>query len=503
MYVCLSMTIPQLHQLYIHCQQKICTDTRKLIPNSIFFALKGQHFDGNQYAIEALQAGCKYAVVDDASIASKHNNCILVGDVLHTLQSLAQYHREWLGIPVIAITGSNGKTTTKELVSAVLSRKYNIKSTPGNLNNHIGVPLTILQITKAHQLAVIEMGANHPGEISELCRIAKPNYAIITSIGKEHLEGFGNIDNVIKTNGELYEYVWHNQGKIFIHLNNTNLMNLISHITQHDTYQLFHNPRLMLYTDDSHSCCYDAFANPLIIGKYIDSHNDIFVHFRWIVLDSKNFAQTKTSYFHSLFEDSIEVKTNLLAYHNFINALCAVCVGYFFQVDEKDINAAIEEYIPDKNRMQFLRTSKNVVILDAYNANPTSMMAALEFFKQKKLNEKTISIPAHQENSEDNSSSLNKVLILGDMFELGEHAQKEHISIVDWIHKHFQDGEVFLIGKEFESAIQVAGRPANVQTFSSTKEFINQYLSKNTIIGKFVLIKASRGMQLESIVNYL
>lgn len=499
-----NITIEKIYSLFIQHNQSVCTDSRKPIPGSIFFALSGSNFDGNFFAIEAIEKGCSWAIVDNPEIARKNSKCILVDNVLRSLQALAQHHRKQFNIPIIAITGSNGKTTTKELVSAVLSQKYKVLSTPGNFNNHIGLPLTLLKLKNEHQVAIIEMGANHPGEIKKLCHIAMPDYAIITSIGKEHLEGFGNIENVKKTNGELYEYIIQNQGKIFLHIDNQDLTSILEQLHQ-STASILNNPSFILYSDLSRSSIDIMNANKeIIIGQYIESHKDIYVHLKWTSIHSKTLEsveiqKSKEGYAlkDTLWKNIPEITTHLLAYHNFINALCAICVGKYFFVNNNDINTAISQYIPDNNRMQFKKTSRNIVILDAYNANPTSMSAALQFFKQKKLTN-TFS----KEEFAKNFDEGNKILILGDMFELGEHSEKEHLAIIDWIKENFIKGKVYLIGKEFLNALQKTIKPSNIYAFSSTEEFLDA-LSKNTISEKFILIKASRGMQLERVMEYL
>jgi len=489
-------TIEKIYQLFLSLNQRVCTDTRKIVKDSIFFALKGSNFDGNQFALNALENGCAFAIVDDSEIASKHPNCILVENVLQTLQDLANYHRKKLNIPIIAVTGSNGKTTTKELINAVLSQKFKVLSTPGNFNNHIGLPLTLLQIKQEHQIAVIEMGANHPGEIAELCKIADPDFAIITSIGKEHLEGFGDIETVKNTNAELYDYVLKKEnGKIFLHIDNVDLIDILDK-RNYSLSQILENPKFILYSDLSHSSSQFLFyynsPNPVVIGQYLENSDDIFVKFKWIKSPFKfkdaqinlippPIISAKGQTFD--FDNANEFKTHLLAYHNFINALCAVCVGNYFGIGEESINAGIQNYIPDKNRMQWIETSSNKIILDAYNANPTSMLAALEFFKSIKLN-------------------MPKVLILGDMFELGEHSQKEHKEIIKWINNNFsKDTLVYLVGKEFLNASKNFNL-LNTQCFSSTQE-LKTFLNSHPIKNKIILIKASRGMQLEKIMEVL
>ena len=485
-----------IYQKYKECNFKVCTDTRKIIPNSIFFALKGKNFDGNLFALQALKDGCAYAVVDNPEIAAQDNRCLFVPDTLKSLQNLANYHRQQLAIPVIGIAGSNGKTTTKELVYQVLSKKYSVWATQGNLNNHIGVPLTLLQLQPYHQIAIVELGANHPGEIDELCQIAMPDYAIITSIGKEHLEGFGDLHTVKKTNAELYDYVLQKkQGKIFFQLDNPDLVSIFENysniLTQQDKFIFY---------------CTDAFYNTfqdiskiqkIIVGKYIDTYNDIFVWWQWTNVQHPSILN------NNVWEKEPIIKTHLLAYHNFINALCAACIGHYFNIPKDAINLAIAEYIPDKNRMQLVKTNKNVLILDAYNANPTSMLAALEFFINKKISETLL----NKENTSTSNhlfSNKNKVFILGDMFELGQHSEKEHIAIVEWLAHHCTNEKIFLVGKEFKNAFEKSKHQPNAITFNTPDE-ITQYIKSHStqFDSKFILIKASRGMQLEKITPYL
>ncbi len=500
-----TFNLDEIYSLYLQHSQAICTDTRKIIPQSIFFALKGNNFDGNLFAIDAIEKGCSWAIVDNPNIALKSNKCILVNDTLQTLQALAHHHRKQFKLPVIAITGSNGKTTTKELVTAVLSKKYNVLSTPGNFNNHIGLPLTLLKLHPNHQIAVIEMGANHPGEIRELCKIAHPDYAVISSIGKEHLEGFKDLENIKRTNGELYEYVLKHNGKIFIHVDNFDLISILKELN-HDITNIFIHENFILYSDISH-LPFDEFSSirEIIIGKYIESQEDIYVHLKWLLYEhtpNQNFKTIKsiTQYQkNNTWENIPEIKTHLLAYHNFVNALCAICIGNHFSINTNDINLAISQYIPDKNRMQFEKTKHNFVILDAYNANPTSMMAALTFFKEKKLQQ---ILPQQSHSTIHHFQDEDKVLILGDMFELGEHSQKEHISIIEWIKENFQKSKVYLIGNEFTKALKKTGDSHNITLFHTTQDFLD-YLSKNQLSQKFILIKASRGMQLEKTLAYL
>lgn len=504
----MNTTISEIYQLYLKCGQQVCTDTRKIIPNSIFFALKGNNFDGNLFAIDALQKGCTYAIVDNQEVAAKNEKCILVENVLNILQTLAHHHRKQLKVPVIAITGSNGKTTTKELVSAVLSQKYKVLSTPGNFNNHIGLPLTLLQLKKEHQIAIIEMGANHPNEIKELCEIAEPDYGIITSIGKEHLEGFGNIDQVKKTNGELYEYLLEKKGKIFLHIDNPDLIDILSSFRINIT-DIWNKQNTFILYSDKLFLPEPYWEIKIIFGQYIENTENIFVQFKWLKNNKElwqPFVNRQGQGFEiaSAFSEKRIIKTHLLAYHNFINALSAVCIGNYFDVPEEKINTAVSSYIPDKNRMQWIETNKNnKIILDAYNANPTSMLAALKFFKEKNII-KAIAINTSNEQQNIFTNDKDKLLILGDMFELGEYSEKEHTEILQWIQNNFLDTTTYLIGKEFCKAAKKLNLYHSNTCFITTDEFI-QHLSNSiySIKDKFVLIKASRGMQLEKIISYL
>ncbi|GAB4201008.1 MAG: UDP-N-acetylmuramoyl-tripeptide--D-alanyl-D-alanine ligase [Bacteroidia bacterium] len=504
----MNTAIEKIYRLYLQQQQRVCTDTRKIIPESIFFALKGSNFDGNTYAMDAIQKGCSWAIVDNPEIAEKSDRCILVNDVLKTLQQLAQYHRTQWNKPVIAITGSNGKTTTKELVAAVLSKKYKVLSTPGNYNNHIGLPLTLLQIQTEHQIAVIEMGANHPGEIKELCHIASPDYGIITSIGKEHLEGFGDIETVKKTNGELYDYLLSQNKKIFLHLDNADLLDILSKnkISIPDILQ--NEDTFIIYSDVGKISLPELYRDRKItIGEYVENDKDIFMQFKWIINKAAYWEKFENAigFGYTIlpaFEKRPPVKTHLLAYHNFINALSAVCVGEYLGVNENDINDAIANYIPDKNRMQWIETNKgNKIILDAYNANPTSMMAALQFFKEKNIIKYT---PLTSDNKKINilTNEEDKIVILGDMFELGEHSEKEHTDIIRYLKDNFAKSRIFLAGKEFMKAAEKEKLYSNIHCFESTEE-LKRHLLRLNITGQFILIKASRGMQLEKILEVL
>lgn len=428
------MTIPELYELFIH-NPKVTTDSRNCPQNSIFFALKGEKFDGNQYAKNALDAGCSYAVIDDPA-CKKDDRMILVDNALTALQQLAHRHRKMVGCPVIGITGTNGKTTTKELLAAVLSTKYNLLYTEGNLNNQIGVPLTLLRLTHDHEMAVIEMGASHPGDIKELVDIVQPNYGIITNVGCAHLEGFGSFENVIRTKGELYDYLRRTKGKIFINKDDAYLTGIAGGIEQ------------VTYGSDE-----TAFAWGCVVSS------DPYLIFEW----------RQQGKIHT-------VETHLIGSYNLDNALAAVAAGRYFKIPAERISRAIASYEPTNNRSQYKKTENNDLIIDAYNANPTSMRAALDNFAAMSVSPKAV--------------------ILGDMRELGPTSDKLHAEIVAQIQKdHFDT--VFLCGEHFRKA---AGNA--FATFSTTEELI-EALRKNPLKGYHVLIKGSHGMALERVIEVL
>lgn len=434
-------SIEHLYNVFLECEQKICTDTRKLVKGSVFFCLKGANFNANEFAEKALEGGCYFAVVDEIQYAS-NKNILFVKDVLKTLQDLSSYHRKQLKLTVLAITGSNGKTTNKELINAVLSKQFRTLATIGNLNNHIGVPLTLLSLTREHEIAIVEMGANHQGEINALCEIADPDYGLITNIGKAHLEGFGGEEGVKKGKSEMYRYIQKKGGRVFINADDNVLSDLAGAMDKitYGTTKL-----------------YD------VIGKQIST--DEFVSFKWT-----------TRYNEKDWNKLPLVKTHIIGHYNFINLLCAACVGNYFKVDIDKINEALSEYVPDMNRSQLEKTSNNTLILDAYNANPSSMKVAIENFA--KLN------------------NDNKLLIIGDMFELGEYAAEEHKKIVDLISEKKLD-DVILIGPEFSKV-----NPGQYKTFVNTQDCLVS-LKKEPQKNKLILIKGSRGMRLEVLKEVL
>lgn len=431
------MEIKKLHEILLSCGQKVCTDTRKVEKGSLFFALKGDNFNGNKFAAKAVESGCAYAVVDEKD-AGTSDRFILVADVLKALQDLATHHRREFVIPVIAITGSNGKTTTKELMHAVLSKKFKVQSTQGNLNNHIGVPLTLLTITKEHEMAVVEMGANHQGEIDALCKIAEPGFGIITNIGKAHLEGFGGIEGVKKGKSEMYRYLKEKNGTVFVHGDDDVLMELSAH---------------------NNKVTYGTKKLCDIIGKY--SESNLFVELAW-----------RTRYAADELKDAPYVRSNVVGVYNYYNALCAACVGNFFKVEDDLVQEAIEGYVPTNNRSQLHKTANNVLILDHYNANPSSMSLAIENFSQMQFQ--------------------NKMLVLGDMLELGGEAFKEHALILQLLReKKLED--YILVGPIF-SALQ------KEKSFVSSEKAL-EYLQKNPAKQKTILIKGSRGIALEEVIK--
>lgn len=428
------MTISDLYELYLH-NPKVTTDSRNCPFGSIFFALKGENFDGNQYASKALDSGCAYAVIDNPDYITG-DRTILVDNVLKTLQQLAHRHRKALGTPVIGITGSNGKTTTKELLAAVLSTKYNLLYTEGNLNNHIGVPLTLLRLNHQHEMAIIEMGASRPGDIKELAEIAAPNYGIITNVGQAHLEGFGSFEGVIKTKGELYDYIRQTKGKIFIKKENEYLQPIAKGIEQ-----------ISYGTDES------SFAS----GKVASCSP-------FLIFDWKQQGKIHT------------VETHLIGSYNLDNVLVAVAIGRYFKIPAERISRAIASYEPNNNRSQFKETERNKLIIDAYNANPSSMKAAIDNFAAMQVD-------------------TPKAVILGDMRELGETSDALHAEIAKQIEQAGFD-KVYLCGEHFSST------GTSFMHFPNIEELMSE-LTKNPLEGYHILIKGSRGMTLEKTLSLL
>ena len=427
------MNLNELYELFLH-HEKITTDSRHCPANSLFFALKGERFDGNQYAAKALEAGAAYAIIDNPEYLSG-DRMILVDNVLDCLQQLAHRHRKALGIPVIGITGTNGKTTTKELLASVLATKFNVLATEGNLNNQIGVPLTLLRMNPDHEIAVVEMGASHPGDIDELVHIVAPNYGLITNVGYAHLEGFGSFEGVLHTKGELYDYLRHTNGKIFINQENKDLMG-IAHGLEQITYGQHEG----------------AFA----VGHVVESNP--FLTFDW----------KQQGKIHV-------VESHLVGAYNIDNVLAAVAVGRYFKIPAERISRAIAAYEPTNNRSQYKKTERNDLIIDAYNANPTSMKAALDNFA---------SLPVHP-----------KAVVLGDMLELGKTSDELHSGIVRQLQAEAFD-KVYLCGQHF--ARTADGFPS----FTTTEELIAA-LRQDKLEGYHILIKGSHSMGLENVVELL
>lgn len=431
----MKKSLEELYSLFLETGN-LTTDTRKIEPGYTFIALKGENFNGNYFADEALAKGARFAIIDDPAFATD-TDMLLVDDTLITLQQLAHYHREHFKIPVIGITGSNGKTTTKELINAVLSCKYKVVSTAGNLNNHIGVPLTLLSVKPETEIAIIEMGANHEGEIAQLCQIARPGFGLITNIGKAHLEGFGGFEGVIRAKSELYTFIRESGGRIFINSDNELLMRLAGNTI---------------------ALTYGAKAGAYCHGWPEESHP--YAKVQW---DSH--------------EGLLEINTKLIGGYNFENIMAAICVGQYFGVGINEISCAIRTYQPTNNRSQTINTEQNHIIMDAYNANPTSMKAAILNFRLVK--------------------SLAKMAIIGDMFELGDESAKEHAEIIRLLDE--SDFEtVLLVGPKFGSIII----PQHFMAFASPAE-AKIWLKGNPIKGHTILVKGSRGIHLEELVDAL
>ncbi|NOX47645.1 MAG: UDP-N-acetylmuramoyl-tripeptide--D-alanyl-D-alanine ligase [Chlorobi bacterium] len=430
----MQTTINKLYGLFLE-HPKISTDSRNIIEGSLFFALKGENFNGNKYAEDALSKGAAFAIIDEKE-HKKNNRFFLVEDVLKSLQELAKFHRQQLHCPIIAITGTNGKTTTKELIREVLSEKHKTKATTGNLNNHIGVPLTLLSFSKDLEMGIVEMGANHPNEIAALCDIAQPDFGLITNIGKAHLEGFGSFEGVIRAKSELYSFIKNAKGKIFINEDNELLKRIGKGI-----------PQISYGTSD----------NCFVKGKLTKSHPFI------------NMAFSENG-------NSVNVNSRLVGTYNFENLMAAVCIGKYFDVGTTQIKNALEAYRPKNQRSQFLKTKSNEIIIDAYNANPTSMKAAIDSFAQSPMND--------------------KVLILGDMLELGKDSLKEHKNIISLIKNRFES--IFLVGEQF----CIVAKGSETPCFKSTSE-LKEYLSVHPLKNTSILLKASRGIQIENVLDIL
>lgn len=426
------MDIQSIYSGFLKCKG-VSTDTRKISQDSIFFALKGANFNGNKFAENALELGAKYAIVDEKEYQTSPN-IILVHDVLATLQNLANHHRKQFNFPIIGITGSNGKTTTKELLGEVLKTKFNPCITSGNLNNHIGVPLTLLQLTNDNDIAIIEMGANKPGDIKELVDIAEPTHGLITNIGTSHIEGFGSFEGIIKTKTELYDFISKSRGEIFVNSDDEILSKKVPE-----------NVVVHTYGEQS--------------GATIGSITELnpFVSFKWKNKESKSGI----------------IKSKLVGKYNLLNFLAAISVGLQFDIDPKKINKALENYQPTNNRSQVIDTEKNTIIADCYNANPASMAVAIENIK--------------------GITASSKILFLGDMLELGNVSIEEHQKLIDKINDF---DEVYLVGKEFKKV------NSKFPSFETVEELISNIKLEN-ISNSFILLKGSRGIELEKLIKLL
>jgi UDP-N-acetylmuramoyl-tripeptide--D-alanyl-D-alanine ligase len=429
------MDLKLLYDIYLK-NRIISTDSRNISQGCLFFALKGDNFNGNHYAIEAIEKGAFAAIVDE-DLQQHSNKIIRVDNVLTTLQRLAGYHRIQSGIIIVAVTGSNGKTTTKELCKAVLSQKFRVHATEGNLNNHIGVPLTLLSMDSDIEIGIVEMGANHPGEIGFLCEIAKPDYGLITNIGKAHLEGFGDIQGVARAKGELFNYMMGDEKTIFLNGGNPFLPPLVP-----DDYK-----KIVRYN------CHD--------GLKLISHK------------SSPLLSLKASYG----KEKLDIITNLVGSYNAENVLAACCVGLHFGITAEQIAQAISAYQPGNNRSQLINTGRNTVFMDAYNANPSSMSVAisefLRFEDQKKL------------------------LILGEMREVGDSSYQEHDNLVAYL-KQQGVSDVICVGKAFEHPAKRAG-----YKYAETIDQLNELLSTNPLNGYCVFVKGSRSNHLEKVIPLL
>ena len=424
--------IEQIYKLYSKAYT-LTTDSRTITPDCVFVALKGEHFDGNDFALKVAQDGIASCVIADRKDLPKHERLFVVDDSLTTLQQLAAYHRKKLGTPIIGITGTNGKTTTKELVSAVLSKKFNLIYTQGNFNNHLGAPVTLLRIKPDTELAVVEMGANHPGEIKALTDIAMPNYGIITNIGKAHLEGFGGFEGVIRTKNEMYQHIATHGGSLFV--NND-------------------NPLLMDLAKDIKKTTYGSSDNADVRGLMLSA--DPFLSIKW---------------------NGRTIKTQLVGDYNFENVMAAICVGTYFKVNEDDIAEALSSYCPTNNRSQVIQTAKNRVVMDAYNANPTSMSHSVKNFR--------------------NICKEDNLLILGDMRELGKESEQEHTAILNLL-KKLKFKNVFLVGPEFSKV----AKDSCYHTFNNVEEVI-KHIENNAVEGKDILVKGSNSIHLNKIIDSL
>ncbi len=421
------MDIVKFYNLFTECDFQFTTDSRSISKGDIFFALKGDNFNGNTYAKQALNDGAAYAVVDE--IEEQDGRLIRVDDVLQFMQDLAQFHRSCFDIPVIGICGSNGKTTSKNLIQIVLNSKYKTHCTAGNFNNHIGVPITLLLMPQDTEIAIVELGTNSPGEIEMLCNIARPNYGLITNIGKEHLEGFGTLEVVAKEESEIYKHINENDGHIFLNADDEWLTRMSRSITK----KLSHS------------------KSNVEIKSLVPN-----IHFEY-----------KSLSFHS----------ELMGDYNLDNILIAIAIGEHFNVPLENIQDAISSYEPDNNRSQLLKRGTNTIILDAYNANPSSMQVAIRNFA--------------------NMPQSKKVLILGDMFEMGPTANQEHDELLQWC-SQFNFNQIYTLGQHFASIFQNSGIPT-----PSNMETLGAIIKNEKYQETAFLIKGSRGMKMERVLDFL
>ena len=427
------MNIQKIHQLFAK-SNSVSIDTRNIKENDIFFAIKGPNFDGNKFAEEAIEKGCSYVISDNLHLRKLSDKIIYVKNSIETLQKLGNYHRRTLKAKIIAITGSNGKTTSKEILLNVLKYRYNTIATKGNLNNHLGVPLTLLSMDIDTEIGIIEMGANHLKEIETLCKIAEPDYGYITNFGNAHLEGFKTIEGVIKGKSELYEYLKSNSKLIFYNSQNNTQSNIIGEYTNSFSYGINANDDCQL--------------------TKVKSSDNIQVRYKNKTISSKIYGD-----------------------YNFDNICIAIAIGDFYNIDFEDIKKGVENYLPDNNRSQITTKESNTIILDAYNANPTSMDLAIKSFEKLK--------------------HTNKVIIAGDMFELGEESNKYHQQIVNYL-ETTSNIEIFIVGVNFSKT----NHTNKIKSFLTTEELITN-LMKLKIKNSSILIKGSRGMELEKVIKYI
>ncbi len=452
-----NLSIEEIYDIYTQSTAGVCTDTRNILPQGLFFALKGETFNGNEFVADALHSGAAYAVSDEEWVEQANpQRVILVENVLQTLQQLARFHRKKFRIPVVGLTGTNGKTTTKELVAATLRSKFNVVATEGNLNNHIGVPLTLLRINKDTQAAVIEMGASNPGEIETLVNIACPSFGLVTNVGKAHLQGFGSLEGVMATKGELYDYLLSHRKIAFVNVDNPLLMEMVAkrselHIVPYGSK----NDGAEIIIEEGNPYLVATIPNPC-----------------YTAVNENGEPQRFT------------IRTNLIGGYNLDNVLAAMCVSSYLDIPAAQAIAAIEGYQPSNNRSQLKKTQSNTLVIDAYNANPTSMRASIENFAQLEL--------------------PGKVLMLGDMLELGADSVKEHTEILSLaMQKGFE--KIFLVGGEFAKAfsqLNATDMQGETVLFEDSL-LLQQYLKEKPLSGCSVLIKGSRGKRLERAIETL